>query len=43
MRKDSEHLTSVEMSVDKMHMKDHMDPWCKASCDPVNFTKLLQS
>lgn len=33
-------LASVEMSVDKMHMKGHTDPWCKANCDPVNFTKL---
>ena len=33
-------LASVEMSVDKMHMKGHTDPWCKANCDPANFTKL---
>ena len=33
-------LASVEMSVDKMHMKGHTDPWCKANCDPMNFTKL---
>lgn len=33
-------IASVEMAVDKMHMKDHTDPWCKANCDPGNFKQL---
>lgn len=33
-------LASVEMAVDKMHMKGHTDPWCKANCDPGNFKQL---
>ena len=29
---------SVEMAVDKMHMKGHTDPWYKANCDPAKFS-----
>ena len=35
-------LASVEMAVDKMHAKGHTDPWCKANCDPSNFTALMK-
>ena len=33
-------LASVEMVVDKMHMKGHTDPWCKEHCDPAKFQAL---
>ena len=26
--------------VDKLHMKGHIDPWCKANCDAKSFTDL---
>ena len=29
----SKQLASVEMVVDRMHMKAHIDPWCRAHCD----------
>ena len=35
-------LASVEMAVDKMHAKGHTDSWCKANCDPSNFTALMK-
>ena len=31
---------SVEMVVDKMHMKGHVDPWCKMNCDAEIFSEL---
>ena len=33
-------LASVEMVVDKMHMKGHTDKWCKEHCDPAEFSAL---
>ena len=36
----AESLSSVEIVVDKMHMRRHTDPWCKAKCDPHKFEKL---
>jgi len=33
-------LASVEMVVDKMHMKGHVDPWCKENCDANKFKEL---
>ena len=33
-------LASVEMVVDKMHMKGHTDTWCKENCDPAKFQAL---
>lgn len=35
-------LASVEMAVDKMHMKGHTDPWCKDNCDPAKFQALAK-
>jgi len=29
----SKQLASVEMVVDRMHMKAHIDPWCREHCD----------
>jgi len=33
-------LASVEMVVDKMHIKGHTDPWCKENCDANKFKEL---
>jgi len=33
-------LASVQMVVDKMHMKGHTDHWCKVHCDPAKFQAL---
>jgi len=33
-------LGSVEMVVDKMHMKGHTDPWCKENSDANKFEEL---
>ena len=38
----AQQLASVEMAVDKMHMKGHTDPWCKTNCDPSNFLSLRE-
>ena len=35
-------LASVEMAVDKMHIRGHTDPWCRANCDPSNFPALMK-
>ena len=31
---------SVQMVVDKMHMKGHIDKWCKKNCDAISFADL---
>lgn len=33
-------LASVQMVVDKMHMKGHVDKWCKENCDAKCFADL---
>lgn len=33
-------LASVEMVVDKMHMRGHTDKWCKEHCDAAMFNAL---
>ena len=33
-------LASVQMVVDKMHMKGHVDKWCKKNCDAKSFADL---
>ena len=33
-------LASVQMVVDKMHMKGHVDKWCKENCDAKSFPDL---
>ena len=33
-------LASVQMVVDKMHMKGHVDKWCKQNCDAKTFPEL---
>lgn len=30
-------LATVEIVVDKMHMKGHIDPWCLENCNPSKF------
>ena len=43
-RKDATEMTKLiselNIMVDKMHMKGHTDPWCKAHCDPNDFSEL---
>lgn len=36
----AEAISHTEMVVDKMHMRGHIDPWCKANCDPHKFDTL---
>ena len=36
----SKQLASVEMVVDRMHMKGHVDPWCKEHCDAAKIPEL---
>jgi len=36
----SKQLASVEMVVDQMHMKGHVDPWCREHCDASKFPEL---
>ena len=33
-------VASVQMVVDKMHMKGHVDKWCKQNCDAKTFPEL---
>jgi len=33
-------LASLNIVVDKMHMKGHTDSWCKKHCDPQLFSEL---
>lgn len=33
-------LAQLEIVVDKMHMKGHVDKWCQSTCDPNLFSKL---
>ena len=40
LTKQTKQLASVQMVVDKMHMKGHTDPWCKEHCDPSKFQAL---
>ena len=40
LTKQTKQLASVEMAVDKMQMKGHIDPWCKANCDPAIYPVL---
>lgn len=36
----SKQLASVEMVVDKMHMRGHTDKWCQQHCDAAKFQQL---
>ena len=33
-------ISQLNFVVDKLHMKGHVDPWCKANCDAKSFTDL---
>lgn len=33
-------LAAKKMVVDKMHMRGHVDAWCKENCDARKFTQL---
>ena len=35
-------LSSLEIVVDKMHIKGHVDPWCLKTCDARKFKALEQ-
>ena len=36
----SKQLAQMSMAVDKMHMRGHIDAWCKENCDPKKFSVL---
>ena len=36
----AQQLASVQMVVDKMNMKGHVDKWCKQNCDAKSFHDL---
>lgn len=40
LRRYAKMLASVEMVVDKMHMRWHTDMWCKEHCDAAKFCAL---
>ena len=33
-------LAQIEILVNKLHMRGHTDPWCKANCDASAFSEL---
>lgn len=33
-------LANVEMVIDKLHMRGHVDKWCAENCDPNKFKEL---
>ena len=33
-------ISKLNIVVDKLHMKGHTDPWCKANCDAKSFKEL---
>lgn len=33
-------LSSLNIVVDKMHFKGHIDPWCQENCNPYTFSEL---
>lgn len=37
---ESKKLGSMEIVVDRMHMKGHIDKWCKKHCDPSTIPAL---
>ena len=40
MRKDitstSKKLSEIDMVVDKLHFRNHVDKWCKENCNPYD-------
>ena len=36
----AERIASLEIVVDKMHFKGHVDAWCKQHCDPYKHSHL---
>ena len=36
----TQRMSELEIVVDKMHMKGHIDKWCKETCDPMSFSDL---
>ena len=40
MSKYSKKLSETRIVVDKMHMRGHVDPWCKQYCDSRNIKDL---
>ena len=37
---ESKKLASMEIVVDKMHMRGHIDKWCREHCDPSRISAL---
>ena len=42
LTEEAKKLASVEIVVDKIHMRGHIDPWCKEFCDPKSFLTLTR-
>ena len=36
----AERLGEMDMVVDKMHFRNHVDSWCKANCNPYDLSDL---
>ena len=36
----SRQIAEKEIVIDKMHMKGHIDDWCKEHCDPKKISDL---
>ena len=32
----AERLATMDMVIDKMHFRNHVDNWCKANCNPYD-------
>ena len=33
-------IAAMEIVIDKMHFKGHIDPWCRRNCNPNDFDEL---
>ena len=36
----TERLCNMDMVIDKMHFRNHVDSWCKANCNPYDRKEL---
>ena len=34
-------IASMNIAIDKLHFKGHIDAWCKEHCDPHKFEDLI--
>ena len=35
-------IAELEIVIDRMHFKGHIDSWCKQTCNPDNFSELIE-